>query len=127
MLTYQAKQAYVDLGEAMRRDGSYAWVWHCNIAVAFQNEGGSHEMSNRAAARFMQTAFGVDVTVFEEWKSFKWVKDSVPPQTTAVEGVVYSPSADNFYLRSTRGDMGSDFYKQWRERRTEFPQVGAIW
>ena len=50
-------------------DEGYAWSWHCNIAMAFQDEGGSHESSNKAAARFMQNAFGIDLRGTELYKS----------------------------------------------------------
>jgi hypothetical protein len=52
----------------------YAWTWHCCIAVSMQDEGVSHQTSNKAAARFMKLAFDVDVTKFSEWKAFesKW-------------------------------------------------------
>lgn len=62
--------AYEVLRKAML-DEEYAWAWHCNIAMAFQDEGGGHEQSNRAAARFMQTAFDIDVTKFKVWNSFE--------------------------------------------------------
>jgi hypothetical protein len=35
--------------------------------MPFQDEGGSREASNRAAARIMDAFFGVDVTGFPEW------------------------------------------------------------
>jgi hypothetical protein len=47
---------------AIRRDPDIAWTWHCNIAVASQDEGLAHAPSNAAAARFMYAAFGVDTS-----------------------------------------------------------------
>lgn len=67
------REAFEVLQKAIQDDRSYAWSWHCNVAVVFIDEGGTHEQSNRAAARFMRTAFGVDVTTFDEWKSFPWL------------------------------------------------------
>jgi hypothetical protein len=49
-----------ELTEVIRTDPEYAWSWHCNIAIAFQDEGGEWEASNRAAARFMRSLFGVE-------------------------------------------------------------------
>lgn len=60
------------LQEALQADNDYAWSWHANIAVCFMDEGGTHEQSNKAAARFMSTAFGIDVTKFDQWKAFDW-------------------------------------------------------
>ena len=62
------------LKELLHKDSRYAWSWHCNIAISFQDEGGTHEQSNRAAARFMSTSFGLNMEEFEEWKSFDWAQ-----------------------------------------------------
>ena len=53
----------------MQTDSDLAWTWHSNIAVAFMDEGGSHKQANEAAARFMLSAFGVDVRLSEQWKN----------------------------------------------------------
>ena len=53
----------------MQVDSDLVWTWHCNIAVAFMDEGGSHKQANEAAARFMLSAFGVDVRLSDQWKS----------------------------------------------------------
>lgn len=68
----KTKQAIDALKAAIRSDTDYAWTWHCNVAMAFQDAGGTHEEGNRGAARFMQTVFDVDVTKFEQWNSFPW-------------------------------------------------------
>jgi hypothetical protein len=54
--------AFGILQSAMRDDPSYAWSWHCNIAVSMQDEGAPHDSANAGAARFMQLCFGVDTT-----------------------------------------------------------------
>ena len=46
--------------DAMRADPGYAWSWHCNIAMAFVDEGGEHAMANHAAARFMRLLASVE-------------------------------------------------------------------
>lgn len=51
-----------EIREAMQADYDFAWSWHCNVAVASQDEGMEHEASNRAAARFMKAAFEVDTS-----------------------------------------------------------------
>jgi hypothetical protein len=50
------------LSRAMKSDPEYAWGWHCNIASAAMDEGLDHAAANRAAARFMHAAFGVDTS-----------------------------------------------------------------
>jgi len=51
---------------AMMRDPSYAWTWHCNIAMPIMDSiGVSHEQANRAAKSIMALVFGIDVTQFE--------------------------------------------------------------
>ena len=62
-------------------DPSLAWSWHCNIAVAFVDEGGDHKLANRAAARFMQLCFGVDTSDLPEYEKLKedWSKEKLHP------------------------------------------------
>lgn len=48
--------------QAMKDDEEYAWGWHCNIAMSFFDEGGTHEASNKSAARFMKNCFDIDTT-----------------------------------------------------------------
>lgn len=71
----KTKTIFEMLIRAVKDDDDYAWGWHCNIAVPFQDEGGTHEQANRAAARIMYNIFGVDVTTFYEWKLFVWAKN----------------------------------------------------
>lgn len=52
--------AMKNLKTAMKNDPKFAWSWHCNIAVQFQDVGVSHEISNEGAARFMKLCFDVD-------------------------------------------------------------------
>lgn len=83
-VTYRTVLMYqpVDqLKEMMKADRSFAWTWLCNIAACIQDEGVSHEVANRAAARFLKTAFDVDVTDSFEWLSFeeKWLPP-LPPE-----------------------------------------------
>lgn len=56
------------LKDNLQGDMDYAWSWFCNIAVPMQDEGVSHETSNKAAARVMQNLFGVDITKCEHYK-----------------------------------------------------------
>ena len=66
------RQHRTALSKAMQSDSDFAWTWHCCVATAFQDEGGDHQQSNMAAARFMKQAFEVDVTLCDQWKSFPW-------------------------------------------------------
>ena len=71
------------LAKAMQYDSDLAWTWHCYIAVGSLDEGVCHETANLAAARFMSTAFGVDVTTFDQWKSFlSWEDNKEIPSKT---------------------------------------------
>lgn len=54
--------ALYHLRQAMQDDPGYAWAWHCNMACSIMDEGVSHDISNRAAARFMKLAFDVDTS-----------------------------------------------------------------
>lgn len=48
--------------KAMQADYGYAWAWHCNVAMAAVDEGLSYDAAQRAAARFMFSAFGIDTS-----------------------------------------------------------------
>jgi len=62
------EQAMDFLRSAIRKDESYAWSWHCNIAMCLYDELMSenrcsheyaHAVSNNAASRFMLSCFDV--------------------------------------------------------------------
>jgi len=60
------KETMDQLTKGINEDSEYAWAWHCNIAMATYDEGClSLPKANRAAARFMKNAFGVDMTKHE--------------------------------------------------------------
>jgi hypothetical protein len=60
-----AENALYNLKYEMQSDSDYAWSWHCAVAVCFKDEGGTHEASNKAAARFMKLAFDAE---YEDYK-----------------------------------------------------------
>lgn len=60
-------QAVDHLSKAFHADHDYAWSWHCNVAVAAMDEGVPHAVANRGAARFMKTAFNIDVSKFQQY------------------------------------------------------------
>lgn len=47
---------------AIKGDESYAWAWHCNIAIPIHDEGVDIEVANKAAARIMSHVFDYDST-----------------------------------------------------------------
>jgi len=48
------KEAFETLKKAIGDDPSYAWSWHCNIAMAAHDSGaGPHDACNRGAALFL--------------------------------------------------------------------------
>lgn len=53
--------------EMMRRDPSYAWSWHCNLAMAYVDAGGDHTTGNKAAATFMRMLTGIDTSKLPEY------------------------------------------------------------
>lgn len=61
----EISKAYQTYKAAVQQDHELAWGWHCNVAVASQDEGMNHEASNKAAARFMFNAFGTRVKDYE--------------------------------------------------------------
>lgn len=65
------RSSFNRLKSQLKADPEMAFSWHCNIACCFMDEGGSRETANRAAARFMQHAFGVDMTEHPNWKDFE--------------------------------------------------------
>ena len=56
------KEAYQVIKENVQKDLDLAWSWHSMVAMSFVDEGGSHEVGNKAAVRFMQMAFEVDTS-----------------------------------------------------------------
>ncbi|WDZ97961.1 hypothetical protein Herbaro_09325 [Herbaspirillum sp. WKF16] len=79
------------LKAAVQSDSSYAWPWHCNVAMAAKDEGLGHQAANEAAARFMRMAFDIDVRQSDEWKSLErqWSASPEPKATpTVVRGLI---------------------------------------
>jgi hypothetical protein len=60
--------AFDTLKQAVQEDPEYAWAFHCNLAVPFMDEGGSHKAANRAAARIMYNLFRVDTSQNQHFK-----------------------------------------------------------
>ena len=54
------KEAMDRLKFAMKDDPSYAWSWHCNIAMVAYDAGADSNSSNLRAANFMHNIFDVD-------------------------------------------------------------------
>ncbi len=69
--TYIGK-AFDTLRQATQEDPEYAWAWHCNLAVPFMDEGGSHKAANRAAARIMYNLFHVDTSQNQHFKDLRF-------------------------------------------------------
>lgn len=57
------------LARQVQTDTEYAWAWHCQIAVAAQDEGVDHRTANYIAMRAMQTIFQIDTSTLEAFKS----------------------------------------------------------
>lgn len=70
--THVNESPNVPLIRALQNDLDWAWSYHCNIAMAFQDEGGDHKTANRAAARFMKNWADVDTTQHVGYKAFNY-------------------------------------------------------
>lgn len=58
------------LTEVMHRDPEYAWAWHCNLAMAFFDEGiVSMWQANSAASRIMRQFFDIDIRENHYWQA----------------------------------------------------------
>lgn len=57
----EISEAIDRLRQAIHSDPEYAWSWHCNVAMAAYDEGLDRPAANRAAARFMMQAFGINM------------------------------------------------------------------
>ena len=70
-------EVFVVLKQKMQDDPSYAWSWHCNIAMAMYDAGCDHKIANEGAARFMQLCFEMDTTQCLEYQSIMRHYDDV--------------------------------------------------
>ena len=77
IVTKHVPESMATVSNAIRNDPSYAWSWHCNIAMAAVDEGVDHMAANKLAARFLMILTGVDTT-----KNPHFPKESVDPELT---------------------------------------------
>lgn len=54
-------EAFETIKSAMQEDPGYAWVWHCNIAMAAVESGVDRIKATQTAAEFMRRCFGVEL------------------------------------------------------------------
>jgi hypothetical protein len=92
-----AGQALATLSSCFASDPHFAWGWHCNLAMAAQDEGLDHAAANRAAARFMHAAFGIDTTQCNEYAA---LTAPSPPGGSGVTDAEVTPEmlADAFQM-----------------------------
>lgn len=67
-MSEEIKNAFDVLSAAMKEDFDYAWSWHSNIAMSYYDEDGDAKLANKAAARFMQMCFGIDIESSDRYK-----------------------------------------------------------
>jgi hypothetical protein len=61
--TETAQHPFEVLKNLINADLSYAWAWHCNLAVPIMDAAGvSHEKANEAGALIMRQMFDCDIT-----------------------------------------------------------------
>ena len=75
IVTKHVPESMATVTNAIRNDPSYAWSWHCNIAMAAMDEGVDHMTANKLAARFLMILTGVDTT-----KNPNFPKEPVEPE-----------------------------------------------
>lgn len=75
IVTKHVPESMATVSQAIRNDPSYAWTWHCNIAMAAMDEGVDHMTANKLAARFLMILTGVDTT-----KNPAFPKEPVEPE-----------------------------------------------
>lgn len=75
IVTKHVPESMATVSKAIRNDPSYAWSWHCNIAMAAVDEGVDHMTANKLAARFLMILTGVDTT-----KNPAFPKEPVEPE-----------------------------------------------
>jgi hypothetical protein len=64
------QSSYNTLSKAIKSDESYAWAWHCTIAMAIIDRSLlPHTEANAAAASVMQALFDVDTKQNRHWDS----------------------------------------------------------
>lgn len=73
---------------AMQEDFAYAWSWHCNVAMAFVDEGGNWIAANRAAGRFMKNAFYIDTATRAEAEIAKRASSQPDADEAAVQAML---------------------------------------
>lgn len=75
MVENQIEKNVQELSKAMRNDPSYAWSWHCNIAMAHLDAMAragykigkiEREAANQGAAGFMKATFDVDTSLMNQ-------------------------------------------------------------
>lgn len=69
------REAYEAMKAAMATDPSYAWSWHCNIAMPLIDNGIDEKLAQKCAAQLMQHFWGVDTA---EHQNFPTARGNAP-------------------------------------------------
>lgn len=67
-LSVSIKDAWDVLKRAAKEDPDWAYAVHCNLAMPCVDEGASHEVGNKAAARIMSVLFDHDITTHPHYQ-----------------------------------------------------------
>jgi hypothetical protein len=119
--------AFNTLKAALQADNSYAWSWHCNIAMAAVDEGFDHAGANEGAARFMSMCFGVDVKKFSEWATIA-KPATTPPQAERGTPQVAEPAGCGAvgFIYNAGGDTGSNPPRAEVVWINSLPPIGSV-
>lgn len=87
---------YENLREAIQNDHSYAWSWHCNLAVPIMDAIGiPHAEANKAAAYLMQYLWKVDTSKFDEYEIDKVLE---PVVENTANSSYQDPEVNHIYV-----------------------------
>jgi hypothetical protein len=74
-MTGRIAEAIDIITQAMQEDQAYAWSWHCNLWAAAYDSGVDRDVANEAAARFMETLFGINTRLFPQFQVVSTVQE----------------------------------------------------
>mgnify|MGYP003966936973 CR=1 FL=1 len=101
------------LRDAFQTDADYARAWHDNLACCVMDEGVSHAVANKAAARFMKLAFDVDTADFAKEAVCGWPSPGEIYVLDTLLGIggkevlVTLTTATHVVFATVRGDLGA--------------------
>lgn len=101
--------AFESLKAAMHDDPSYAWSWHCNLAMPIMDAiGCTHRQANDAAARLMRHLFDFDVTKCREWEQIAAPTPPAPQDAQTGKDAEEYPVFDQAWIEAIAAAKGKE-------------------